>query len=221
MTPRHRRVKLPRLRIVAPFPEFEPNQAVLVRMGEDDARAVIDAVMGERINVVGLDADLLPDADTGSELSVVHVTRSGVFTIRATVASRDAEVLALDLDPDADKLQRRRYVRIDNPLDAHVLLLDEHTGRFQPLEASVTDVSGGGLAMKADLIAPAGAVVVVALQLPNDRPVVAVGSTLPNEREDRAQLGPDAGKLRVQFTHLPEADRDRLIRHILRSAGRP
>jgi len=182
------------------------------------AHARIDAANDQTVCVSNLGGRFTDTTMAGTTATLLYVTTGGVYSFEATITEIDEQGATLLIDTTVERWQRRRYVRLDHPLAAHVLLLDDASGQFHTVDARVTDVSGGGLAMRAGAIAPQGTVVVVALAIPNERPVVAVGAALANDREDRERLGPDGAKLRIQFTHLTEPDRDRLIRHILRAS---
>lgn len=199
------------------IPDFVAGSTLLVETPTARTHARIDGVDGTSLRVSSLGGRFTDATPAGTSASLLYVTTGGVYSLVSTVVDIDEHSATLRIDTAADRLQRRRYVRLERPLPAHVLLLDDETGQFHTVDARVTDVSGGGLAMRAGAIAPQGTVVVVALSIPDERPVVAVGAALANDREDRERLGPDGTKLRIQFTHLTEADRDRLIRHILRA----
>lgn len=204
--------------MVGSVPEFSVGSVVLLETPAARTRARVHSGHGDLLALTDLSERFRASVPAGTVVQLLHVTQGGVYAMQATITEIDDATARLRIDTAVDRIQRRRYVRVDRPLPAHVLLLDEATGRFREIEAQVTDVSGGGLAMRAGAIAPQGAVVVAALTIPDERPVVAVGAALANDREDRARLGADGAKLRIQFTHLTEADRDRLIRHILRTA---
>lgn len=200
-------------------PELEAGRPVLVEQLPAKVRAVIDSLEGSRLVLASADGRPFPDAfATGSDCHLVVPAERGVYDIPVTVGDRGDLTLVVDAADDAQLVQRRAYVRIEEPIDATCLLLDDGSNEFVPFGASVTDISGGGCAMDAMVIAPKDAIVVCSFAIPDERPVVTIGAVLPNEREDRQRLGDLGHKLRVMFTQITERDRDRLIRHILRAA---
>ena len=204
------------------LPRFEARRPALVELapgGGDEAplRVVIETVQTDRLVVATADELRVPAPfATGTEVVVTYLDRYGVYTMQGPVVRRGDTTLVVGLPESAERVQRRQYVRVQAPLPASCLLLDQRTNHFTPFEARVEDVGGGGLAMTADLIAPPGAVIVSSLALPGEPPVVAVGTVLAADTGPRRSVG-EHYQVRVQFSLIAEPDRDRILRFILSS----
>jgi len=206
----------------ATIPKLEAGLPVIIDSGEIRARGVIDAVQEHRLVIAAADrVDFPEELNAGETVTVMVPATRGIYEMPVTVFERGDRSLRVDLAAEATLTQRRAYVRVEHPIAMACLLLDEQTNRFQPFNAQVTDVSGGGCAMLADVIAPQGAVVVCSLAIPDGRPVVAIASALANDREARLQSVTEGHKLRVSFNQITEADRDRLIRFLLWTQSAP
>ncbi|MFN8035593.1 MAG: PilZ domain-containing protein [Acidimicrobiia bacterium] len=198
------------------LPTFELGQPVFLALGAADdepgVRAVVEAVQGGRLTVAAAEGDRLDVVFAERRPAYLsYLTPAGIYTIEAIVARAGASTVALDLPTDAGRIQRRQFVRVELPLDASCLMLDGWANRFTPFDAQVADVGGGGLALTVDVIAPYGAVVVVSLGIPDEPPVVAVGTVLTSDRDPARRT---RRLLRLQFSAIAEADRDRLIKWI-------
>jgi hypothetical protein len=207
---------------VSSRPKFVPGQALFLAPSgaelERGVRAIIETIQDFRLNVTALDGDKLDEIfETGGSAFVSYLTPDGIHVIEAAITRAGATSLALDVPSDVSRIQRRQFVRIDAPLDATCLLLDDRTNRFTPFDGHVIDVGGGGLALAADVIAPQHATVVLSLAIPDDRPVVVVGSVLASDRDPNQRT---RRLLRVQFSLIGEADRDRLIRWVFANLRR-
>ncbi|MFZ4585255.1 MAG: PilZ domain-containing protein [Acidimicrobiia bacterium] len=204
------------------IPQLEVGLPVIVESGEVRARCVIDAVQDRRLVLSSADRmDFPSEYVAGMKLSVMVPAVRGIYETPVTIFERGNQTLMVDIDNESQLSQRRAYVRVEHPIDMSCLLLDEHANQFQPFTAEVTDVGGGGCAMLADVITPQGTVVVCSLAIPDARPVVAIATALANEREDRLRSITGGHKLRIAFTQITEADRDRLIRFLLWTQSAP
>lgn len=133
--------------------------------------------------------------ETGGSAFVSYLTPAGIYMLEAAITRAGATSLALDLPSD----------------------VDDRTNRFTPFDGHVIDVGGGGLALAADVIAPQHATVVVSLAIPDDRPVVVTGSVLASDRDPNQRT---RRLLRIQFSLIGEADRDRLLRWVFANLRR-
>lgn len=207
---------------VSSRPKFEPGQPLFLAPSgaevERGVRAIIETIQDSRLNVTAVDGDKLDEIfETGGSAFVSYLTPAGIYVLEAAITRAGAASLALDLPSDVSRIQRRQFVRIDAPLDATCLLLDDRTNRFTPFDGHAIDVGGGGMALAADVIAPQHATVVVSLAIPDDRPVVVTGSVLASDRDPNQRT---RRLLRVQFSLIGEADRDRLIRWVFANLRR-
>lgn len=202
---------------------FEPGRSALLAIDDDDAdarRLLVDLVQEGQVTLAASEGERLPRAwRDRAELRCTYLDRFSISTVAVPILRVGETRLVIgDAAPGAP-VQRRQYVRVCTPVPASCLLLDPRAASFSPFEGTVHDLGGGGLAMRAGAIAPAGATVVLALALPGEAPVVTVGTVLP----DGAAPSIERTAVRVEYTLIKEADRDRLIRFILTSLvrGRP
>jgi hypothetical protein len=211
-------------------PPFTPGRDALVSVPTLDAPLafVVEAVQGDRVTLGakrdaedtnamrGIDATALT---AGVDAHVQYVDRFGVYDVDAPVLQRTDETVVLGVATDGEHVRRRAYVRLHEPLDATCLLLDAERNEFADLHGTVVDVGGGGAALSVPAIAPTGATVVCSIAMPAGAPVVVVGHSLASDADPRDE--PERRHVRVQFTLIAEADRDRLLAFILESlAGR-
>jgi hypothetical protein len=199
------------------IPRFEAGHAVLVAADEmaDAHRLVVDLVQEGHVTLAHPEGEALPDEWTDCrEVFLTYVDRFSVVSLPVPVVRQGTTRLVIG-EPATDAVvQRRQYARVLTPLPAACLLLDTTTNRFTPFDATVHDLGGGGLAMRAGAIAPAGATMVVSLALPGEPPVVTVGTILPS---DGAPTRDRRRAVRLEFTLIREADRDRILRFVLLS----
>lgn len=191
-----------------------PDQDAVVEIdGHPPLRVVVEAVDGSFLTLRQGDGVALPRTlAEGVVVRVSYVNRSGLYTIETTVERRLPERLVVGEADRADRVQRRAFVRVNHPVHAACLLLDQAHNRFTPFDGEVVDLGGGGLGLTADVIAPLGATVVVSLALPDGKPpLVAVGHVLPGED---ARWRTEPRRLRAQFGLIREADRDRIMAFI-------
>lgn len=175
---------------------------------------IVDLVQGDHVTLRSVDDVVIPrEWATRETLSLTYLDRFAVYTVEVPVIRSGQTRLVIGTPAEDAAVDRRQYVRIVTPLPATCLLLDEQHNRFTPFDGVVRDLGGGGLALSAAAIAPAGATMVVSLALPDDRPVVAVGTVLPSD----AAVGLDRGTVRLEFTLMREAERDRILRFVLLS----
>ena len=197
-------------------PTFEPGHAALLATSADDEglHMVVDLVQDDHITLRSVDNVSIPREWTTREtLSLTYLDRFAVYTVDVPVIRSGQTRLVIGPPAEDAAVDRRQHVRIVTPLPATCLLLDEQNNRFTPFDAVVRDLGGGGLAVSAAAIAPAGATMVVSLALPDDRPVVAVGTVLPSD----VSVGLDRATVRIEFTLVRESERDRILRFVLLS----
>jgi c-di-GMP-binding flagellar brake protein YcgR len=200
------------------FPGFTNRQLVLLETDVEGAivawRATVEAAQGERLLVAVVDDPIPDELREGSAVSVTSVTSTSVFTVDATVTRRSETTLAVSLRDDRDPVQRRQYVRV-----AARAGVRGHRGPHRPTQ--VTPVGpeghrrgGGGMALEADVIAPRDAIVVVSLAIPDDRPLVAIGTVLDHATRRERHARDEAYLLRVGFSAISDRDRERLVRFV-------
>jgi hypothetical protein len=183
-------------------------------------KLVVEAVHGDRITLsatrdgdgTNASSDITSLRD-GDAVVLQYVDRFGVYDVDAAVVKRDRGSLIVGVASEDQPVRRRVYVRLRAPLDATCLLLDPDRNTFTELDASVVDVGGGGAALAVPAIAPTGAAMVCSIAIAPGAPVVTVAHVLAPDADPRDQ--PERRHVRVQFTLIAEADRDRLLRFIL------
>jgi hypothetical protein len=196
------------------IPAFEPGHAALLATDPDaeGLHMVVDLVQDDHVTLRSVDDVTLPREWSSQEvLSLTYLDRFAVYTVDVPIIRVGTTRLVIGPPEDDAPVERRQYARILTPLPATCLLLDDAHNQFTPFDAVVRDLGGGGLALTAPAIAPPGSTMVVSLGLPDERPVVVVGTVLPSD----VAIG--AASVRVEFTLVREADRDRILRFVLLS----
>jgi PilZ domain len=206
----------PTLVDVASIPVFHPGHAALVATDPEaeGLHMLVDLVQDDHITLASVDDVHVPrEWAERATLSLTYLDRFAVYTVDVQVLRVGTTRLVVGPPADDAPVERRQYARVLTPLPATCLLLDPENNRFTPFDAVVRDLGGGGLALSASVIAPAGATMVVSLGLPDERPVVVVGTTLPSD----LSIALDRPTVRLEFTLVREADRDRILRFVLLS----
>jgi hypothetical protein len=205
-------------------PRLAPGQDALIGVSALDAPVpfVVSTVQGDRITLSAKrDGDTMTtmrgvDAiRAGDAAHVQYVDRFGVYDIDAPVLRRDDETVVLGVPDDGEPVRRRVYVRLRAPLDATCLMLDPDRNVFTELAASIVDIGGGGAALAVAAIAPPGSTLVCSIALPAGAPIVTVGNVLPADADPRDEDHVERRHVRVQFTLISEAERDRVLSFIL------
>jgi c-di-GMP-binding flagellar brake protein YcgR len=202
-------------------------QQVLVGVASLDVPLpfVVDVIQGDRVTLSAQrDGDRanttrdLAAIREGEDLHVQYVDRFGVYDIDARVLECDHDTVVIGVESEARPVRRRIYVRLRAPLDAACLLLDPDRNTFTELDATVVDIGGGGAALAVPAIAPTGSTMVCSIALASGAPIVTVAHVLPPDADPRDQA--ERRHVRVQFTLIAEADRDRLLAFILDALAR-
>lgn len=200
-------------------PLLEVGQPVLVAPAADEApwRMIVDLVQDGHITLAAHDDEQLPTE--WSDLSEVHLTclgRFSVYLIHVPVVRSGATRLVIGA-PDADTpVQRRAYARVLSQVRASCAVLDTETNSWEPFDAEVRDLGGGGCSILTDMTPATGAALAISFELDAEAPVVALGRVLP--REDLPTIGKPL--TRVEFALIRELDRDRVLRFVLLSLAR-
>ena len=201
-------------------PVIEPGSLVILEHAEEngDVRTsvVVEAVQDGALLVAQLVGIPLPRIAEGARLRVILLDRHDMYSIDA-VASRVGDTsMRVELVSEAERVVRRQYVRIAVDVPVSCLVLNPEANTWTPFSANVTDISAGGMAMTASVIIPSGATVVISIAVPEELPVVAIARVLHADRETRKVVNLTArGPLvRLEYTSIREADRERLMRFI-------
>jgi hypothetical protein len=184
--------------------------------GDIRTTVIVEAVQDDALVVAQVDGVPLPKISEGSTVRLILVERNTVYGIGAIATRVGQSSMRVELGPNAEPVAQRQYVRIAVDVPVTALILNAATNQWAPFEGSVTDLSAGGMALSAEAIAPAGATIVISIAMPNEEPVVAIGRTLHTDDEIRrvVQLATRNPIVRLEYTSIREADRERLIRFI-------
>jgi hypothetical protein len=195
-------------------PQLEVGESVLVAARPDDPpwRMSVDLMQHGQITLASQDDERLPDE--WQQLREVHVTclgRFSVYLIHVPVVRVGTTRLVIGEPDDDTAVQRRAYARVSSPVPATCALLDAETNTWQPFEAEVRDLGGGGCSVLSDIVPPDGTAMVISFAVDERQPVVVVGRVLPRDAL------PTIGKpmTRVEFALIRESDRDRILRFVL------
>lgn len=205
---------------MAQAPTLTAGQTVLLEAATEDNperhTVVIEAIQDDEVVLAQTKGGSIPHARPDDRFRMIVLARNTMYNIDCDVTRRSAHSLRVRLSPDAERVSRRQYVRVVAEVPMSCLILNDNTNQWSQFHGRITDISAGGMAMAANTIAPVGATVVFSIAIPGERPVVAIGRVLPTDAEIRkvVQLSVRGPALRVEFTMIREAERDRLMRFI-------
>jgi len=195
-------------------PQLELGESVLVAPRPDDPpwRMRVDLMQQGQITLASQDDEPLPHE--WHELHEVHLTclgRFSVYLLHVPIVRVGTTRLVIGEPDDDTPVQRRAYARVSSPVPASCALLDAETNTWQPFDAEVRDLGGGGCSVLSDTVPPDGAAMVLSFAVDERPPVVVVGRVLPRDAL------PTIGKpmSRIEFALIRESDRDRILRFVL------
>ena len=201
-------------------PAIEPGSLVILEHPEEhgDVRTsvVVEAVQDGALLVARLEGIPLPVLAEGAPLRVILLERHDMYSIEAVATRVGESSMRVELVSEAERVVRRQYVRIAVDVPVSALILNATSNEWAPFHATVTDISAGGMALAANVIAPTGATVVISIAIPEELPVVAIARVLHTDEETRkvVHLATRGPLVRLEYTIIREADRDRLMRFI-------
>ncbi len=196
---------------------FECGQVLfLTHSGDVDergVRVVIEAIQDQRLTVVSVDGEEL-DASFAEDSTVWanFLSPRGMFVVEMLVSRSGKTTAALDVPDNLHEAQQRQHVRVRADIPISCLLLDDEANEFSQFVARMIDISGGGMAIAGDVIAPDRSRVVCSIALPNEAPAIAIGLVLGSDLPTKE--GHTAHTLRVRFDVISEGERDRVIRWV-------
>jgi hypothetical protein len=197
-------------------PLLEVGQPVLVATAPDEPqwRMVVDLVQDGHITLAAHEDEHLPRE--WHDLHEVHLTclgRFSVYLIHVPVV-RSGETRLVIGAPGVDTaVQRRAYARVLSHVPVSCAVLDPDTTGWNPFEAEVRDLGGGGCSVLTEVTPPAGSTLVISFALDADAPFAALCRVLP--REELPTIGKPL--TRLEFALIRESDRDRIMRFVLLS----
>ncbi|MFQ5340565.1 MAG: flagellar brake protein [Anaerolineae bacterium] len=113
------------------------------------------------------------------------------------------------------RLERRNYVRVDARIPpVYFMLLDRHRNRGYGLQATIRNLSGGGVMFASPHSVQVGATIKMAFELPRRHgEVKAIGAVVYNRLA--REIGNAVHAMGVAFTEIPASHRDAIIRFVL------
>lgn len=201
-------------------PAIEPGSLVILEHAEEEGdvrtSVVVEAMQDGALLVAQIEGIPFPQVVEGAPLRVIVLERHDMYSIAAIATRVGESSMRVELIAEAERVVRRQYVRISVDVPVSALILNATSNEWAPFGANVTDISAGGMALAADVIAPAGATVVISIAIPEELPVVAISRVLPTDEETRkvVHLSTRGPLVRLEYTIIREADRDRLMRFI-------
>ncbi|HVJ97507.1 MAG TPA: PilZ domain-containing protein [Acidimicrobiia bacterium] len=195
------------------LPRLEVGESVLIAPGPDDApwRMVVDLVQDGQITLAAPEEELPREWKDLDEVMVTCLGRFSIYLIHVPVVRSGPTRLVIGEPSEQMPVQRRAYARVNSPVPATYMRLDQETNRFVLFDGEVRDLGGGGCAILSSEVPDDGSSLVISFQLDDRGPLVIVGRVLP-----RQEL-PTIGKpmTRVEFVLIRESDRDRVLRFVL------
>lgn len=195
------------------LPRLEVGESVLVAPGPDDApwRMVVDLVQDGQVTLAAPEEELPRGWKDLDEVMITCLGRFSIYLIHVPVVRAGPTRLVIGEPSESMPVQRRAYARVNSPVPATYMRLDEETRAFVPFDGEVRDLGGGGCAILSNEVPPDGSALVISFSIDDKGPLVIVGRVLP-----RQEL-PTIGKpmTRVEFVLIRESDRDRVLRFVL------
>ncbi len=184
----------------------------VVFVDEPRDQVVLDCASDRATNERALGADLVTFSATHQRIKIEFETHTLEPIL---LEGRDA--LSMPLPESLLRLQRREYFRIDTPLTRPLRCVIPARGRLPAIEASILDISCGGVAI-ADV--PAGADFPVGevlhgcvISLP-DMGSVKADLTVKNAFESTLRNGARRKRFGLEFAGIPERSRVLIQRYI-------
>jgi c-di-GMP-binding flagellar brake protein YcgR len=167
--------------------------------------ATVEAVRGSAVKVVLAVPDDRVRRLAGQEASIEKTTQRGVQRFTGTLAVEGAkgELLTVTLQGDAERVQRRNFVRVDVAVPIKVVSLEKGVTAG---ETTTLNVSGSGVLVRDKWRLPLGIDVRLEIEIePGAEPLRALGRVVRFAAED-------AKGIRIE--DMSRSDEDRLIKFI-------
>jgi c-di-GMP-binding flagellar brake protein YcgR len=185
---------------------LEPGEQVSVVLEHvGTLPATVEAVNGSSVKVVLAVPDDRVKRMDGREVAIEKTTARGVqrFTGALKVGGDKGELLTVAVEGDAERVQRRNFVRVPAVLPIKVISLEKGVSAG---ETTTLNVSGSGVLIKDRWRLPLGIDVRIELQLdPEGEPLRALGRVVRYSSE--TEKG-------IRIEDMARTDEDRLIKFI-------
>jgi PilZ domain-containing protein len=187
-------------------PLLEPGEQVSVVLEHiGGLPATVEALQGSSVKVVlSVPDDRVKRLD-GREVAVEKTSARGVqrYTGRLKVAGAKGEHLTITLQGDAERVQRRNFVRVPAIVPIKVISLEKGVTAG---DTTTINVSGSGVLIKDKWRLPLGIDVRIELQLePEGEPLRALGRVVRYSSEEEKG---------IRIEDVSRNDEDRLIKFI-------
>ena len=187
-------------------PLLEPGEQVSVVLEHiGGLPATVEALQGSSVKVVlSVPDDRVKRLD-GREVAVEKTSARGVqrYTGRLKVAGAKGEHLTITLQGDAERVQRRNFVRVPAIVPIKVISLEKGVSAG---DTTTLNVSGSGVLIKDKWRLPLGIDVRIELQIePEGEPLRALGRVVRYSSEEEKG---------IRIEDVSRNDEDRLIKFI-------
>jgi hypothetical protein len=167
--------------------------------------ATVESVQGEAVTVVLAVADDRVKRLNGADVAIEKTSGRGIQRFNGTlsVAGKLGELLTVTLEGEAERVQRRNFVRMEAVLPIKVISLEKGV---KAGETTTVNVSGNGVLINDKWRLPMGIDVRIELQLePGGEPMRALGRVV------RYSSDVEKG---IRIESIAATDEDRLIKFI-------
>jgi c-di-GMP-binding flagellar brake protein YcgR len=187
-------------------PLLEPGEQVSVVLPHvGGLPATVETNAGSSVKLVLAVPDERVKRLAGEEVSIEKTTSRGVqrFTGVLSVGGEEGELLTVTLEGEAQRVQRRNFVRIDAVVPIKIISLEKGV---KAGETTTLNVSGSGVLVKDKWRLPLGVDVRLEIMLEEgSEPIRALGRVVRFSAED--QKG-------IRIDDMSRTDEDRMIKFI-------
>jgi hypothetical protein len=185
---------------------LEPGEQVSVVLPHvGGLPATVESISGSSVKLVLAVPDDRVKRLGGEEVAIEKTTARGVqrFTGLLTVGGAKGELLTITVEGDAERVQRRNFVRVDAVVPIKIISLEKGVTAG---ETTTLNVSGSGVLVKDKWRLPLGVDVRLEITLEQDaEPIRALGRVVRFSAEDEKG---------IRIEDMSRSDEDRLIKFI-------
>jgi hypothetical protein len=187
-------------------PLLEPGEQVSVVLPHvGGLPATVESTTGSSVKLVLAVPDDRVKRLGGEEVSIEKTTARGVqrFTGLLTVGGAKGELLTITVEGDAERVQRRNFVRVDAVVPIKIISLEKGVTAG---ETTTLNVSGSGVLVRDKWRLPLGVDVRLEITLePGAEPIRALGRIVRFSSEEEKG---------IRIEDMSRTDEDRLIKFI-------
>jgi hypothetical protein len=187
-------------------PLLEPGEQVSVVLPHvGGLPATVESTTGSSVKLVLAVPDDRVKRLGGEEVSIEKTTARGVqrFTGLLTVGGAKGELLTITVEGDAERVQRRNFVRVDAVVPIKIISLEKGVTAG---ETTTLNVSGSGVLVRDKWRLPLGVDVRLEITLePGAEPIRALGRNVRFSSEEEKG---------IRIEDMSRTDEDRLIKFI-------